>query len=193
MILWTGTLDRVKNWVEDIHPVTKALKYRSEAELRPSSRTRVVVDYYQEHEDKDNINQENLYSPSLWWETNWSRSWTTRLRSVYDRSNIRENDETLETGSTLTPSFSFRYTARELPGDGRLYLTQAFSVSVYRGERAEQELSSETYSTSFVAEWRITRNLSFRTRASLSYEDDHTQGKSDKGLANVYVRALARF
>jgi frataxin-like iron-binding protein CyaY len=193
MILWTGTYHRVKNWVENIPPVTKTLKYRSEAELRPSSRTRVVLDYYQEHEDKDNIHQENLYSPSLWWETNWSRSWTTRLRSVYDRSNIRENGKTLETGSTLTPSLSFRYTARELPHDGKLYLTQAFSVSVYRGERGEQDLSSETYLTSFVAEWRITRNLSFRARAGLSYEDDHTQGKSDEGSANVYVRALARF
>ncbi len=201
MILWTGTLDRVKNWVEDISPLTNTLKYRSEAEFRPSSRTRLVLDYYQEHvehaaslfEDKDNAHQENLYSPSLWWETNWSRSWTTRLRSVYDRSNIRENGKTLETGSTLTPSLSFRYTARELPRDGRLYLTQAFSVSVYRGERGERDLSSETYSTSFVAEWRITRNLSFRARAGLSYEDNHTQGKSDEGSANVYVRALARF
>jgi ligand-binding sensor domain-containing protein len=191
-VSWTGTYQRVKSWIDGTPPVGNIYKYRSEAEFKPDSKHRIMLEYSQEHEDEDSSLLKRLYSPSLWWETRWSQSWTTRLRSVYQRSSTREEGEVLEIGSTLTPSLSFRYTARELPYNGRLYLSQGFSISVYRAERDMRDLASETYSTSFVTEWKITRNLSLRLRASLSYKD-HAQGGSDEGSANIYARTAARF
>ncbi len=192
-MLWTGTYDRVKSWIESVTPIRNTRKYRGEAEFKPGSKHRIVLEYSQEHEDEGASIQTRLYSPALWWETRWSQSWTTRLRSVLERRNIREEGAVSETGSTVTPSLSFRYTARELPYGGRLYISQGFSVSVYRAEIAMSDRSSETYSTSLTGEWKITRNFSFRTRAGLSYEDNHTQGKADDWSADVYVRALAKF
>ena len=192
-LLWTGTYEQTKSWIQGIPPVGNIRKYRSEAEFKPGSKHRIMLEYYQEHDDEADTLQNRLYSPSLWWETRWSGSWTTRLRSVYERSRTRENGEILDTGSTLTPSLSFRYTARELPHGGRLYLSQGFSISVHRGESADRERASETYSTSSVAEWKLTRNLTLRLWAKVSYEDSHTQGEKNETSANVYVRVLARF
>jgi len=192
-MLWTGTYERVKSWLDGIPPVTNSRKYRGEAEFKPGSKHRIVLEYSQEHEDEDASLQTRLYSPALWWETRWSRSWTTRLRSVQEWTKVHENGELSETGSTLTPSLSFRYTARELPYGGRFYISPAFSVSVYRAEIGMSDRSSETYSTSLTGEWKVTGNLSLRLRGSLSYEDNHTQGRDDDKLANIYVRALAKF
>ena len=182
-MLWTGTYERVKSWLEGTPPVKNRRKYRGEAEFKPGSKHRIVLEYSQEHEDEDTSLQTRLYSPALWWETRWSRSWTK----------VRETGELSDTGSTLTPSLSFRYTARELPYGGRFYISPAFSVSVYRAEISMSDRSSETYSTSLTGEWKITGNLSLRLRGSLSYEDNHTQGKDDDKLANIYVRMLAKF
>jgi hypothetical protein len=192
-VLWTGTYQRVKSWIDSTSPVANSLKYRSLAEFKPGPKSRAVLEYSQEHEDEDSTLQKRLYSPSLWWETRWSGSWTTRFRSLYEYTRTSEKGEISETGSTLTPSVSFRYTARELPYGGRLYLSQGFSISVRRAERDTRDLASETYSTSFVAEWKITRNLSLRLRASVSYEDNRTQGQADEASANIYARASARF
>ena len=191
-VSWTGTYQRVKSWIDDAPPIGNTRKYRSEAELKPGAKSRAVLEYYQEHEDEDSTLQKKLYSPSLWWETRWSRSWTTRFRSIYEYTTIREKGEISETGSTLTPSLSFRYTEK-LPYGGRIYLSHGFSTSVYRAERGTRNLASETYSISSVAEWKLTKNLSFRLRANFSYEDNRTQGKKDEASANVYVRAAARF
>ncbi|MFC1718610.1 hypothetical protein ACFL6S_33455 [Candidatus Poribacteria bacterium] len=192
-LLWTGIYERIKNWIEGVPPLGNIRKYRSEAEFKPGSKNRIVLEYRQENEDEDNTLQKRLYSPSLWWEIRWSPKWTTRFRSIYERSRTRENGEISEKASTLTPSLSFRYTAKELPHGGRLYLSQGFSVSVHRAERNARESTSETYSTSLVVEWKLTRNLSLRLRGSVSYEDDRTQDGEDRSSANIYTRALARF
>lgn len=192
-LLWTGIYERVKSWIEDVPPPGNIRKYRSEAEFKPGSKNRIVLEYRQEHEDEDNTLQTRLYSPSLWWEIRWTPGWTTRFRSIYERSRKRENGEISETASTLTPSLSFRYTAKELPYGGRLYVSQGFSVSIHRAERANRESSSETYSSSLVVEWKLTRNLSLRLRGGVSYEDDRAQDGEDEASANIYTRALARF
>ena len=192
-VMWTGTYERVKSWIQGVPGIGNRHRYRSETEFKPGSGSRIVLEYYQEREDEDSAHQERLYMPSLWWETRWSQKWTTRIRSIYEYTKIREDGEIIEASSTLTPSFSFRYTARELPYGGRLYLSQGFSVSASRGERFTRDLKSETYSTSFVTEWKITRNFSLRVRASISYEDDRTQSGSDESTANVYARAIASF
>lgn len=192
-LLWTCTYERIKNWIESIPPVVNIQKYRTEAEFKPGSGHRIILEYYQEGEDENSSLQKRLYSPSLWWETRWSGSWTTRFRVFYQDERINEQEETLETDSTLTPSFSFRYTAKELPYGGRLYLSQGFSLSVSRAERIGKEFDSETYSTSSVVEWKLTKNLSFRLRGSVSYEDKHAQEEENEASANVYIRALAKF
>jgi len=197
----TGTYERVKSWQGqahrlpsgDITPIKNNIKYSGEAEFKPGSKSRIMLEYSQEYEDEDSVFQKrkSLYSPSLWWETRWTGKWTTRLRSLYQRYNVQEKGQTSEEGSTLTPSLSFRYTNRKLPYNGRIYLTQAFSVSVDRSQRGAKELASETYSASFGTEWKMTNNLSFRLRASLSYKDDHTE--SDEGSTSIYTWLVARF
>lgn len=192
-ILCTGTYDRVKSWVEDIQPVKNFYQYRIETEFKPRDKSRIMLEYLQDHENEDTKLQKSSYSPSLWWENRWSQSWTTRLRGIYQRQNIRELGEIKETGSTLTPSLSFRYNVRELPYNGRLYITHGLSVSIYRAEREQRELSSETYAASLMLDWKITGNFSLRLRGSVSYEDNHSQGGIDKGTASIYTRAMARF
>jgi hypothetical protein len=191
-ILCTGTYDRTKSWVEDIPPIKNSQSFRYEAEFKPVSKSRIVLEYLQEYDDEDAKIQKRSYSPSIWWENRWSQRWTTRLRNIYQYQNTRESGEIKETGSTLTPSLSFRYNTRELPHNGRLYVTQSLSVSVYRGERDERDLASDTYSASLVLDWKITGNFSFRLRGSVSYEDNHSSGGSDK-KANIYIRVLIKF
>jgi len=192
-ILWTGTYEKVKNWIQEIPPLRKIIIYRNEIEFKPGAKSRIVMDYYQRDEDEDGFYQASSYSPSLWWETRWSQKWVTRLRGIYEYNRIRENGDVLESGSTLTPGLSFRYTAKKLPHGGRLYLSQGASISVDRSQRDKQELASETYSTSSVLEWSLTRNFSLRLRANLSYQDNRAQGIEDESFANIYVRALAKF
>jgi hypothetical protein len=165
-------------------------KYRNEVEFKPGTSSRILLEYDQENEN-EGITKKRSYSPSLLYETKFTGNWTVKLRNLYYNYSVKNNDETVEKGSTITPSLSFRYMNNELPHNGRIYVTNTFSLSVDRSEHDMKEFASETYTASSSLEWRFTKNLSSRLRTSISYSDNHTE--SDEALADIYIRMTARF
>jgi len=191
-VVYTGTYDGAKSWLN--HPQSDPAKYnhkyRNEVEIKANSISRILLEYDQENEN-EGVTKKRSYSPSLLYETKFTGNWTLKLRNMYYAYIINENDKTTEKGTTVTPSLSFRYMNNELPHNGRIYVTNMFSLSVDRSERNMKEYASETYTVSSSLEWRFTRNLSSRIRANISYKDNHTE--SDEALAEIYIRLTARF
>ena len=191
-VIYTGTYDGVKSWIEysQPNPAKYNHKYRNEVEFKPGTSSRILLEYDQENEN-EGITKKRSYSPSLLYETKFTGNWTVKLRNLYYNYSVKNNDETVEKGSTITPSLSFRYMNNELPHNGRIYVTNTFSLSVDRSEHDMKEFASETYTASSSLEWRFTKNLSSRLRTSISYSDNHTE--SDEALADIYIRMTARF
>jgi len=191
-VAYTGTYDVVKSWLS--HPQSDPAKYdhkyNNEVEIKPNSISRIVLAYDQENVN-EGVTKNRSYLPSVLYETKFTGNWTLKLRNVYYRHTINENDKTTEKGTTVMPSMSFRYMNNELPHNGRIYVTNTLSLSVDRLERDTKESASETYTASSSLEWRFTRNLSSRIRASISYKDNHSE--SDETSADIYVRITARF
>ncbi|MDQ1318571.1 MAG: hypothetical protein QG588_2233, partial [Candidatus Poribacteria bacterium] len=191
-VVYTGTYDGVKSWIShpQFDPAKYNHKYRNEVEIKANSISRILLEYDQENEN-EGVTKKRSYSPSLFYETKFTDNWILKLRNMYYAYTINENDKTTEKGTTVTPSLSFRYMNNELSHNGRIYVTNMFSLSVDRSERNMKEYASETYTVSSSLEWRFTRNLSSRIRVSISYKDNHTE--SDEALADIYIRLTARF
>ena len=189
-IVYTGTYDGVKSWISlSLEPAKYTHKYRNEVVVNTGSSSKILLEYNQENEN-EGVTEKRSYSPSLLYETKLKNNWTVKLRNVYNNYSVK-NSKTTEKRSTTIPSLSFRYMNNELPRNGRIYVTNTFSLSVDRSEHDMKEFLSETYANSLSIEWRFTRNLSFRVRGSISYKDNYSE--SDETLADIYLRLIAKF
>ena len=191
-VVCIGTYDGLKSWIDALNVIPKYdNRYRGEIEFSPNSKLRFLLEYNQEKENEGEI-EKRSYLPSALCETRVSKNWIVKFRNSYNKYSTYKNYDRMEAGSTLVPSLSFRYMNSDLSHGGRLYINQSFSISFDHSEQENNEFKSQTYSTDFGMEWRLTRNFSSRLRASLAYKEAKTVGESDEASAQVYVRLTAR-
>ncbi|MGB9596774.1 MAG: hypothetical protein ACPL7B_10880, partial [Candidatus Poribacteria bacterium] len=192
-IMFVGTYDGMKSWINTQNVIPRYNdNYRAEMELNPNTKLRILLEYDQEKETEGEIERRS-YLPSALFETKISRNWTVKIRNSYYKYLTDKKYDRIESGSSIVPSLSLKYINNELSHNGRLYVTQLFSISFDQAKQDVKELRSKTYTTGINIDWRIIRNFSSRIRSSISYKDSQTVGETDKAFCEVYIRLSAKF
>ena len=171
---------------------TDVRRLHSKVEVRPSTRSLITMQYFQNIEETPGYSRTTRYNPMLWLENRWTESLQTKFNLTYIQEE-RRLGKLVESNRNVTPLLGLTYRIRKR-GSRRASaeFRNDLSASFYRSRGMAVDLRQNTYSNALAIDVFPTSILMIRFRLTTIYRDE-LQSDADKLSTTMEVRLTAQF